>query len=98
MNDIILEVLTKEEASCVEITMSYEGGNPEPEVYDALIKETWFKANEIRALDYLSTDIYDFYLYIRVHDHRMEELPEEEKQHVVDSFEVIQEIKRLKVY
>lgn len=91
MNEIILDVLTEEEASCMEISMSYEGGNPKPKVYSALLKEPWFKANEITAADYLATDIYDFHLYIRVHDYRLEKLTEEQQQNVLDSFEVIQD-------
>lgn len=97
MNEIILDVLTEEEAACMNITMSYEGGHPKPKVYDALRKEPWFKANEITAADYLATDIYDFHLFIRVHDYKVEKLTEEQQQHMSESFEVIQE-KLLETY
>lgn len=62
--DIVLNVLTEEEAECLEVTMSYDGGNPKPDFYDALAEEPWFTVNEVtEALlkeygDHASFEIY----------------------------------------
>lgn len=89
--DILEELLTQEEADCIDISVSYYGGNPEPEFYDRLWKEDWFGADDITADNFLSTELYDFYLWIHVYDYRFEKLSEEEQQHVLDSFETIQQ-------
>ena len=89
--EIILSELTEEEASCIEVIMTYEGGNPMPAFYDALAKEAWFSVNEVTAGDYLKSDLHDFYLYIRAHDYRLEKLSEKEQQNVLDSMEAIAE-------
>ena len=62
--------------------------------FDVEIDQT--KAVDIRtvqeAADYLETDLYDFYLRIQAFDYRVEKLPEEKRQHLMDS---LLEIERL---
>ncbi len=83
--DVILQVLTPEEASCLSVDISYRGGNPEPKFYDALWEEPWFTANGATAKDFLASPLYDFYLDIRAYDYRLEELTTEEQQNVLNS-------------
>lgn len=89
--DIIEKLLTEEEADCISISVGYYGGNPEPEFYDRLWEEEWFRADSVTAEDFLSTELYDFYFWIHVYEYRFEQLSEEEQQHVTDSFEAIQQ-------
>lgn len=42
-------------------------------------------------MDYLATDLYDFYLDIGVAAQEFEALTEEQQQHVLDSFKEIQD-------
>lgn len=89
--DIIKQGLTDEEAQCIYVNMSYQGGNPSPSFYDDLIEEDWFNIEDISAKNYLATDLYDFYLHIGVHDYKMEQLSEEEQDNVKDSLDNIAE-------
>lgn len=89
--DIVRSVLSEKEAECLEVTMSYHGGNPKPEFYDALADEPWFNVGDISAEHYLSYDLHDFYLYIRAFDYRLEKLTGEEQQNVFDSMEAMEQ-------
>lgn len=89
--DIVEGLLTQEEAECISISMMYHGGNPQPEFYDRLWEEEWFKADSITADDFLVTELHDFYIWIHIYDYRFQNLSEEEQQHVTDSFEAIQQ-------
>ena len=55
------------------------------EEYDKLAKESWFNVGGVTAGNYLSSDLYDFYLIIRIHDYRLQQLSEEEQQNVINS-------------
>lgn len=90
-NDIVLDILPEEEAECLEVTMSYHGGNPEPEFYDSLAKEPWFTANEVSAEDFLVYDFHDFYLYIRAYDYRLEKLTTEQQTDIMESMDELTE-------
>lgn len=89
--DIVLSVLPEEEAECLEVTMTYEGGNPKPDFYDALAEEPWFTVNAVTAEEFLAYDQHDFYLYIRAHDYRLEKLTEEQQEHVLESMDAMVE-------
>jgi len=89
-NEIILSELSQKEADCIDVSISYHGGNPKPEFYDALFKESWFTANKVNAENFLACDLYDFYLYIRAFDYKVEKLTDEEQQNLFNSFENIQ--------
>ena len=54
--------LTPAEADCINVEISYKGGNPKPEFYDKLLKESWFNRKEISAEHYLSMDYFDLYI------------------------------------
>lgn len=84
-------MLTQEEADCISISMMYHVGNPQPEFYDRLWEEEWFKADSITADDFLAAELQDFYIRIHIYDYRFQNLSEEEQQHVTDSFEAIQQ-------
>lgn len=85
--EFISSRLTEEEAACFEVRVSYRGGNPKPNVYSKLWKEPWFTIEDATAEDYLTSDLHDFCLEIRVHDYRLEELTEEEQENVLASLE-----------
>ena len=89
-NEIIKEGLTDAEANCIYVEMSYHDGNPPRSFYDKLAKEDWFTIEGITAENYLATDLYDFYLIIRIHDYRLEQLSEKEQENVVNSLENIE--------
>lgn len=91
MENVIQRELSEEEAACIEVTVSYDGGNPKPEFYDDLAAQPWFTANGVTAGDYLAYDAHDFYLQIRAHDYRLEELTEQQRQNVLESLDAIVE-------
>ena len=84
-NEIVKEGLTEAEAHCIYVNMSYHDGNPQRKFYDKLAKESWFNVGGVTAGNYLSSDLYDFYLIIRIHDYRLQQLSEEEQQNVINS-------------
>lgn len=89
-DEVVSPLLTEQEASCMQLHMSYHGGNPKPNFYDELRKEPWFTANTVTAGDFLSCGLYDFYLDISVSRPLLEKLTDEEQQHVLDSFSALQ--------
>lgn len=91
-NDVLCAALTQREAACLAVTMSYHGGNPEPDFYDALWKEPWFTVNAVTAGDFLACGLHDFYLRIFIYDYRFQQLTAEEQQHVLDSFAPLQDL------
>ena len=88
--EIIREGLTDTEANCIYVTLSYNDGNPPRKFYDQLAREPWFTIEGVTAENYLATDLYDFYLSIRIHDYRLEQLTKEEQENVVNSLENIE--------
>ena len=88
--EIVREGLTDEEANCIYVEMSYHDGNPPRSFYDKLAKEEWFTMEGVTAENYLATDLYDFYLIIRIHDYRLEQLSDKEQENVVNSLENIE--------
>ena len=87
--DFIEPYLSPAEAACIEVKMSYKGGNPKPEFYNQLSRETWFNTNEISADHYLSNESHNFYIYIRAHNYRIEKLSSSEKSHLLNSLDTI---------
>ena len=83
--EILDQVLPENESRCLGVDLMYRDGNPSGKFYDKLRKEEWFHADKASAEKYLETDIYDFYLYIRAFDYRMEDLTEEEREHLMKS-------------
>lgn len=96
INDDILEkyiltVLPSNIADCINVDISYIGGNPNPKFYDKLSKQNWFNIYDIDAEKYLSTDLYDFYIDIKAYDYKIEKLSDEEQQELFDSMSTIEE-------
>lgn len=89
--EIINDLYSEKEAECFIIDLGYHGGNPEPNFYNELYKEDWFTADKVNAKDYLETDLYDFYLYIRIFDYKLEKLTEEEQQHLLATRENLEQ-------
>lgn len=90
-SDIIEAYLPQAEADCIQVEMSYEGGNPKPKFYDELLNESWFNSNEISANHYLSIDSVDFYIDIKAFDYRVEKLSDTEKTHLMNSLHTIEQ-------
>ena len=88
--EIIKEGLTDAEAHCIYVTLSYNDGNPPRTFYDQLARESWFTIEGVTAENYLASDLYDFYLSIRIHDYRLEQLTKEEQENVVNSLDNIE--------
>lgn len=89
-NEIVKEELTEEEAHCIYVNMSYHGGNPQRSFYDKLAKESWFTIDGATAENYLASELYDFYLLVRIHDYRLEQLSEQKQENVINSLENIE--------
>ena len=84
---VLGQVLPEEELSCLEVDISYHGGNPPPDFYDDLAEEEWFTSQKATAARYLESDLYDFYISVRAHDYRVEKLEEGQRQHLLSSLE-----------
>lgn len=89
--ELISGQLTESEADAVQMIMTYEGGNPEPEFYDKLWKEVWFNSTDATVADYLTSELHDFYLYIRVYDYKLEKLADEEKANVLACLQKVEQ-------
>ena len=89
--EIISDLYSEKERECFDVTLMYHGGNPEPSFYNELYKQDWFTADKVNAKDYLETDLYDFYLYIRIFDYRLEKLTEEEQQNLLATREKLEQ-------
>ena len=85
-------VLTKEQIDSLSVCISYRGGNPAPKFYTRLAKQPWFNTNDSTVGAYLQTDLYDFYLDIKVLDYRFDQLSQESQQALQNSLEKIEKI------
>lgn len=88
--NIVEQVLPKEDASCINVEVSYHGGNPKPNFYNALWKEEWFQVNRVTAQNFLECDLHDFYIRISIYDYVYEKLSEEQQKNLLDNFDVIE--------
>lgn len=84
MQEILCKVLPEKEAACLDVNISYRNGNPPPKMYQTLFQQPWFSVNQVTAENYLSTDLWDFYLRIQAFDYRLEKLTGVERQHVME--------------
>lgn len=89
-NDIIKDELPENIADCLRISISYTGGNPKPELYDKLFKQSWFNVNNISAENFLACDLYDFYIDIFAFDYKVKKLSKQEQQTLFDSMKTIE--------
>lgn len=89
--DVLGDILSENQIKSISVYISYRGGNPEPSMYDKLIKESWFTANTVTAYDYLSSDLHDFYIRIQGYDYKMEKLSEEEYTDLLGSLGEIED-------
>lgn len=90
--EILYPLLSEKEADCLDVSISYHNGNPTPEMYDELIKQPWFKANEVMPSDYIDSSLHDFYIWIRAHDYKVDKLTESERQHLMDSLDELEKM------
>ena len=90
MNESIAPYLSEKEREALTVEISYNGGNPEAEFYDDLIKQDWFNVKDVSAQNYLNYDKHEFYIYIRSYDYKLDKLTDEEKRHIFDSMEKIE--------
>ncbi len=92
--ELLAEILPEREAECIDVDISYRNGNPPPEMYGKLLRAPCFPANQITAADYLETELYDFYLRFLAFDYRVEKLEEEERQHLMESLDELEQALR----
>lgn len=83
LDEMIRKYLTEEESECFDVNISYTGGNPSKKFYNKLSKENWFTIEQSSAENYLKTDLYDFYIWIRIFDYKFNKLPEDKKENVI---------------
>lgn len=89
--EIISDLYSEKEAECFVVDLTYHGGKPEPNFYNELYKQDWFTASKVTVKDYLETDLYDFYLYIRIFDYRLKKLTKEEQQKLLATREKLEQ-------
>lgn len=89
-NEIIKSELPKNVADCISVSISYNGGNPKPEFYDDLFKQSWFNIENATAENFLACDLHEFYLDIKAYDYRANKLTTHEQQNLFDSLEKIE--------
>lgn len=87
----ISKTLPSNVSDCISVEISYKGGNPKPNFYNKLAKQDWFNIYDASAEKYLTTDLYDFYIYIKAYDYKIKKLTDEEKQKLFDSMTTIEE-------
>lgn len=90
MKNTIEKNLSEAEADCIQVEMSYSGGNPKPEFYDRLSEQSWFNINDVSAEKYLAEDSHDFYIDIRAFDYKLEKLTDAERSHLLNSLHTIE--------
>lgn len=89
--EIIKDLYSEKETECFDIALMYHGGNPEPNFYKELYNQNWFTADKVTAKDFLETNLYDFYLYIRIDDYKLEKFKEEEQQKLLATREKLEQ-------
>lgn len=89
-NEVIKTNLSENQSNCFSVKISYHNGNPPPHFYNKLVNESWFNIQDSDVSHYLETDLYEFYIKIRVHDYKFNKLSNEEKQEVYDKVEIIE--------
>ena len=91
LNDIIKNELPENITDCLRVSISYNGGNPKPEFYDELFKQSWFNVDNVSAENFLACDLHDFYIDIFAFDYKIEKLTEQEQQLLFESMKNIEE-------
>ncbi len=89
--EILSSILPEPEAQCLDVSISYRGGNPPPQMYGQLLKESWFTAGGADAKAYLETELYDFYIRVLAYDYRVEKLTDSQQTHLENSLGAMEE-------
>ncbi len=95
--EVIGSILPGKQKDCFEVEVTYTGGNPRPEYYEELMEQPWFDLEDVTAYNFLKYDEHDYYLLIRAHDYRLDQLSEAEKKVADESIEEIEK-KLCKLY
>lgn len=90
-NDVVKSILSENESDCIDLILTYEGGNPKPDYYSKLAKQSWFNVDSVTAENYLSDTTVNFYILIRVSDYGFKKLTEEERENITNSVKVIKD-------
>lgn len=90
--DLLSQVLTKDELECFRVEISYKGYAPKPHVYSKLWKEEWFTAQKVSAEKFLACELHDFYINVFLFDYKYEKLSKEQQEHLIESYDVIREM------
>ena len=88
--EVIGSILPEKQKNCFEVEVTYTGGNPRPEYYEGLMEQPWFNVEDVTAYDFLKYDEHDYYLIIRAHDYRLDQLSEAEKKVADESISEIE--------
>lgn len=86
----ISNILPSNISDCISVEISYTDGNPNPNFYTKLSDQEWFNIYDANIEKYLSTDLYDFYIYIKAYDYKIEKLSDDEKQKLFNSMSTIE--------
>ena len=90
--NILLDVYSPALADIFRVQLCYENGNPKPDFYKKLDELDWFKADLIKVEDFLSWEEaqkYNFHIYIRTFDYKVEKLTDSEKVELYNGYSML---------
>ena len=91
-NELFSNSLSEQEADCIQIALSYHGGNPKSKFFNHLCGESWFTVADATVENYLECELHDFYILIRVHDYLFKKLTNEQKERVQVRLKEVEDI------
>lgn len=90
--NILLEVYSPDLADIFRIEIGYYNGNPKKDFFRKLDKQDWFKADLVTVENFLTWEEakkYNFQIYIRTFDYKIEKLTEEKKIELYDGYDML---------
>jgi hypothetical protein len=88
--NIILDVYNPDLADIFRVEIGYSNGNPKKDFYSKLDKQDWFKADLVTVENFLTWEEakkYNFQIYIRTFDYKIEKLSESEKLELYEGYD-----------
>lgn len=90
--NILLDVYSPDLADIFRIEIGYYNGNPKKDFFRKLDKQDWFKADLVTVENFLTWEEakkYNFQIYIRTFDYKIEKLTEEEKIELYNGYDML---------
>ena len=90
--NILLDVYSPDLADIFRVEIGYYNGNPKKDFFRKLDKQDWFKADLVTVENFLTWEEakkYNFQIYIRTFDYKIEKLTEEEKIELYNGYDML---------